>query len=138
MKSNKISFKLRNNLAELSGFVRDLAVFAESQGLSKQNILKINLCIEECITNIISHGYQDNEEHWIEITLTSEDEKFIVCIEDDGIPYNPTEAAAPDLESTLEERKVGGLGVHLMKHFIDNISYQRRSNKNVLVMTKNI
>ena len=138
MKRNKISLKLRNNLAELKGLSRHLEVFAQAQGLSKKNILKLNLCIEECFTNIISHGYQDNEEHLIEITLTSEDKKFIVCIEDDGISYDPTGIAAPDLKGPFEEKRIGGLGVHLMKHFMDNIAYQRRVNKNVLVMTKNI
>ncbi|TRZ76744.1 MAG: ATP-binding protein, partial [Deltaproteobacteria bacterium] len=121
IKRSNISFKLRNNLAELKGFVQHLEVFAQAQGLSKKNILAITLCIEECITNIISHGYQDNEEHWIEITLSCEDKKFIVCIEDDGISYNPTETAAPDLKCTFEEKKIGGLGVHLIKHFMDDI-----------------
>lgn len=138
MKSSQISFKLRNNLAELNGFCGHLEAFAQAQGLSKKNILTITLCIEECITNIISHGYQDNKEHWIEITLKSEDKKFIVCIEDDGISYNPTDTAAPDLKCTFEEKKIGGLGVHLIKHFMDNIVYRRLSNKNVLVMTKKI
>lgn len=138
MKRSNISFKLRNNPAELNGFCGHLEAFAQAQGLSKKNILTITLCIEECITNIISHGYQDNEEHWIGITLTSEDKKFIVCIEDDGISYNPTETAAPDLASPVEEKKIGGLGVHLMRHFMDDIVYQRHNNKNVLVMTKNI
>ena len=138
MKRREISFQLRNSPAELNGISRYLEVFAQSEGLSKETTLKINLCIEECFINIVSHGYQDNEEHWIEITLTREDKKFIVCIEDDGISYNPTETAAPDITCPFEEKKVGGLGVHLMKHFMDNIEYQRRSNKNILVMTKNI
>jgi len=138
MKRGNISFKLRNSPAELDGCCRQLEAFTQSLGLSKKTILTITLCIEECIANIISHGYQDNEEHWIEITLTSEERKFMVCIEDDAVPYNPIETATPDLESKLEERKIGGLGVHLMKHFMDHISYQRRGNKNVLVMTKNI
>ncbi len=138
MKRSQISFNLRNNLADLKGFVQHLEVFALSQGLSKQNVLRINLCIEECFANIVSHGYQDNEDHWIEITLTSEDKKFIVCIEDDGISYNPTSTAAPDLTSPVEQKKIGGLGVHFMRHFMDDIKYQRYNNKNVLVLTKNI
>jgi anti-sigma regulatory factor (Ser/Thr protein kinase) len=138
MKRSNISFKLRNNPAELDGCCRQLETFTQALGLSKKTILTITLCIEECVANIISHGYHDNEEHWIEITLTSEDGKFIVCIEDDGVPYNPIKTARPDLTSPIEEKKIGGLGVHLMKHFMDNISYQRRSNRNVLVMTKDI
>jgi len=51
---------------------------------------------------------------------------------------NPTKIAAPDFQCFLEERKIGGLGVYLTKHFVDAMAYQRRDNKNVLVMTKKI
>jgi serine/threonine-protein kinase RsbW len=138
MKHNKISFNIRNNLTELNSVSKQIEEFTQLQGLSKKTILEITLCIEEHVTNIITHGYQDSEEHWIGITLSRAGEKFFVSIEDDGIPYNPTEAAAPDLESTLEERKIGGLGVHLIKHYMDDMVYQRYGKRNVFVMTKNI
>ena len=138
MNSNKISFKIENKLSELNGLCRQVEAFAKKQALSPKDIFEIHLCMEEHFTNIISHGYTDSEKHFIEITLSVEDEKFMVRIEDDGIAFNPTKIAAPDFRCPLEERKIGGLGVHLTKHFMDTMAYQRRDNKNVLVMAKKI
>lgn len=138
MTSNKVSFKLENKLSELKRLCRQVEAFAKKQALSPKDIFKINLCMEEHFTNIISHGYTDRAKHFIEITLSVENEKLMVRIEDDGIPFNPTKIAAPNFQCPLEERKIGGLGVYLTKHFMDTMAYQRRDNKNVLVMTKTI
>ena len=136
MTSNKISFKIENKLSELNGLCRQVEAFAKKHQLSPKDIFEIHLCLEEHFTNIISHGYTDSETHWIEITLSVEGEKFMVHIEDDGIAFNPTKIAAPDFQCPLEERKIGGLGVYLARHYMDAITYQRCENKNVLVMTK--
>ena len=138
MTSKKISFKLENKLSELKRLCRQVEAFAKKQALSPKDIFKINLCMEEHFTNIISHGYTDSETHWIEIILSVENENFMVRIEDDGIAFNPTKIVAPDFQCPLEERKIGGLGVYLTKHFMDTMAYQRRDNKNILVMTKKI
>ena len=138
MSSDKISFKTENKLSGLRGLHRQVEAFAQSHQLSPKDIFEINLCLEEHFTNIVSHGYTDSKTHWIEITLSIENEKFIVLMEDDGIPFNPTKIPAPDFKCPLEERKVGGLGVYLARHYMDTITYQRCGNKNVLVMTKNI
>ena len=138
MNRNTISFKLENRLPELKRLCSQVEAFAKKQGLSPKDIFKIHLCMEEHFTNIISHGYMDSEAHWIEITLSVEDEKLMVRIEDDGIPFDPTQIAAPNFQCPLEERKIGGLGVYLTRHFMDTMAYQRRDNKNILIMTKKI
>ena len=138
MTVTKKSFKLRNNLSELTRLCRSLKEFCESNGLSGKDVLEINLCIEEHFTNIISHGYSDRAAHWIEISFCVEDNKFFVTIEDDGGPFNPADVPAPDLKCALEERKIGGLGVYLTKHFMDDVEYQRCDDRNVLTMIKNL
>ena len=138
MNGNRITFKLENKLSELKRLCREVEAFVINKALSPKDIFKINLCIEEHFSNIIAHGYADSETHWIEVTLSVEDEKFMVRIEDDGIAFNPTKIAAPDFQCPLEERKIGGLGVFLTRHFMDTMVYQRRDNKNILVMTKKI
>jgi len=138
MTGDKISFKLENKLFELKRLYRQTESFAKKHELNPKDIFKINLCIEEHFTNIISHGYSDSETHWIDIALEVDDENFMVRMEDDGIPFNPTKIVAPDFQCSLEERKIGGLGVFLTRHFMDTMAYQRRDNKNILVMTKKI
>ncbi|MEW6673652.1 MAG: ATP-binding protein [Thermodesulfobacteriota bacterium] len=138
MSSKKITFKLENKLSELKRLHQQLEAFAKEHQLPLKDIFEINLCLEEHFTNILSHGYADRETHWIDITLSVEQEKFIACIEDDGIPFNPTAVPAPDFKCPLEERKVGGLGVHLTRHYLDSMAYQRRGGINILMMTKKI
>lgn len=117
---------------------RQVEAFAEKHCLSPKDLFEINLCMEEHFTNIISHGFADREPHWIEITIALEDNKFTARFEDEGIPFNPTQIPAPDVKCPLEERKIGGLGVQLTRHYMETISYARRGRKNVLVMTKKI
>jgi len=138
MTGNKISFKIENKLSELKRLYRQVEAFAKRQALSPKDIFKINLCMEEHFTNIISYGYADGAKHWVEITLSVENAKLMIRIEDDGIPFNPTKIVAPNFQCPLEEREVGGLGVFLTKHFMDTMAYQRRGNKNILEMTKKI
>jgi serine/threonine-protein kinase RsbW len=138
MTGGKVSFELRNSLSELDKVRRSLEEFGESLGLSKKCIFQINLAMEEVFSNIVSYGYTDNAEHWVTVTIWHENEAMFLRIEDDGIPFNPCEVEVPDLECSLEERQIGGLGCHLMRSVMDDIVYERRGNKNVLTMKKTI
>jgi sigma-B regulation protein RsbU (phosphoserine phosphatase) len=93
---------------------------------------------DELLSNIISYAYQDDLEHDIEIKWELSGDRLTMMITDDGIPFNPFGSEAPDTSLSLEERDVGGLGVHLVKSVMDKVSYQRRIDKNVVTLTKRI
>jgi len=61
-----------------------------------------------------------------------------VEVEDDGRQFNPLELPEPDLEKKLEERPIGGLGIHLVRNLMDELEYRRTHNKNILIMKKKI
>jgi anti-sigma regulatory factor (Ser/Thr protein kinase) len=61
-----------------------------------------------------------------------------VTVEDDGVPFNPLEATEPDLDRPLEERSIGGLGIHLVKNLMDDVEYRREAGRNYLVMRKRV
>ena len=134
----KISFELKNDFCELDLLCRNLEQFGKSHGLSKKCMLDLNLALEELLVNIISHGYTDEDEHFIQITISCENGVLVLCVKDDGIPFNPVTAAAPDIKSPLEEREIGGLGIHLIKQFMDDIVYERVGNRNILTLKKRI
>jgi len=138
MAKNKVSFKLKSKLSELDTLCQHLERFGQSLGLSKKCIFEANLALDELFTNIISYGFKDNKEHTIEITISHKNNKLIFNIEDDGLPFNPTEVDIPDLECTIEECKIGGLGIHLAKNLMDEVCYQRCKKKNILTLKKNI
>ena len=138
MAKNKVSFKLKSKLSELDTLCQHVERFGQSLGLSKKCIFEANLALDELFTNIISYGFKDNKEHIIDITISHENNNLIFSIEDDGLPFNPTEASTPDLECTIEECKIGGLGIHLAKNLMDEVCYQRCEKKNILTLKKNI
>jgi serine/threonine-protein kinase RsbW len=138
MAKKKVSFRLKSNLSELDKLCQCLEQFGQSIGLSKKYIFETNLALDELFTNIISYGFNDEDEHLITFTLALENKMLILSIEDDGIPFNPTNVEEPDLECNIETCKIGGLGIHLIKNLMDEVCYQRCKNKNILTMKKNI
>ncbi|MDH3883902.1 MAG: ATP-binding protein [Desulfobacterales bacterium] len=138
MAKRKVSFKLKSNLSELDALCQNLEKFGQSMGLSKKCVFETNLALDELFTNIISYGFDDKNEHTISITIALQNDDLVVHIEDDGIPFNPTNAETPDLECSIEECRIGGLGIHLAKNLMDEVCYQRCKDKNILTLKKNI
>jgi anti-sigma regulatory factor (Ser/Thr protein kinase) len=136
MSDTRISFKLKNDLSELDILEEKLDQFCEQLGLTNRCLCEINLALEELFTNIISYGYSDDDEHWVRFTLSYRKGNIIMEIEDDGMPFNPLDAKEPDIKCPIEGRKIGGLGIHLTKKIMDEMTHHRRADKNVLIMKK--
>jgi len=107
-------------------------------GLSEDLLFNFDLCANEAVANIISYGYPENGLHKISLQLSSVDGSVSLEIRDDGIPYNPLERPPHVQPASLEEAKIGGLGVDLIQIFMDECSYVRRNGRNVLKMTAHI
>lgn len=138
MAKNKTTFKLKNKLSELDTLCQNLESFGESIGLSPKFIFETNLALDELFTNIISYGYSDKKVHTITVEISLQNNELLFRIEDDGMPFNPTEVEEPDLGCSIEECKIGGLGIHLAKNLMDEVCYQRCKNKNLLTLRKHI
>lgn len=107
-------------------------------GLSRELQFKFDLCANEAVTNIISYAYPTGGLHEISLRLEVDGDKAILTIEDDGVAFNPLEAPAHIQPRTLKEAKVGGLGIDLIKHYMDRIHYVRAENTNSLSMQINL
>jgi anti-sigma regulatory factor (Ser/Thr protein kinase) len=132
------AFELKNDLAELDRLCQNCETVGASLGLSKKLIFEMNLALDELFTNIISYAFQDNREHIIKIDIAAENRELKLRIEDDGIPFDPAMAEAPDLACKIEKCKIGGLGIHLIKNLMDEIRYERVNDTNILYLTKKI
>ncbi len=132
----QIKFELTNRLEDLDVLCEHLASFCEDCGIAKKQKFEINLAMDELFTNIINHGFQDQAEHQIQVTCNKHNEIVTITIRDDGVPFNPLEAPQPDLKCTFSDREIGGLGIHLIKAYIDQIDYRRDVDANVLTLTK--
>jgi anti-sigma regulatory factor (Ser/Thr protein kinase) len=97
-----------------------------------------NLAIEELVTNCIKYGYDDTNEHVIEIELSLSSAELVLTVTDDGHPFNPLELAEPDTTVPVEDRAVGGLGLHLLRKMSDRMEYARADGKNRLTIRKSL
>jgi sigma-B regulation protein RsbU (phosphoserine phosphatase) len=133
-----LSITIKNELAELEEVNQALAQFSELHQLPADVSMAISLALDEIITNIVEYGYQDQEEHLIDVRISLEEGQLTLVIEDDGVPFDPLDAESPDTNSSLEKRPIGGLGIHLVRNAMDEVAYNYRNEMNCLVMTKKI
>ena len=138
MGGGEISFEIRNSLSELSTLAERVEEFGESIGLSSKCLFEVCLALEEVFTNIVSYGYEDDKEHWISVTIRCAAGMLTLRLEDDGIPFDPCRAEAPDLQCSLEERRVGGMGILLAKRLTKDMMYERCGTRNILTLKKDI
>ena len=134
----KTSFKLKSVPSELDTMCRKLEKFCASLGLTKKCIFQLNLALDEIFTNIITHGFTDDVDHWIEIAISHEDGILEIRIEDTGVPFDPDMIKSPDPIHRIEDCKIGGLGIHLIKKMMDEVNYKRCGDKNIVTLRKNI
>ena len=138
MARNKTTFKLKNNISELDKLGHKLTAFGNRIGLSKKCIFQINLALDELFTNIVSYGFTDNGLQWITVDLSHDDGKIRVKMEDTGHPFDPASVEIPDPVTEIEDCKVGGLGLHLVRKIMDEVTYQRCDKKNITTLIKQI
>ena len=136
MPTEKYTLNLKNDLSELDKLHPFLEEIGQRMSVPKKCLFETNLTLEEVFSNIVSYGFSDRADHLIKITVTIGKGNLTVRVEDDGRPFNPLKAKEPELPDDVEDCKPGGLGIHLIKHFMDEIRYQRHQKRNVLTMTK--
>lgn len=97
---------------------------------------QMDVSIEEIFVNIASYAYSDNANASAEIGVEASANQITVVFEDSGIPFDPLAKADPDITLSAEERGIGGLGIFMVKKFMDDVSYQRVDDKNILTILK--
>ena len=122
-------------LESVISFVSDLCV---RNSIPPETERDLKLALDEMITNVATHAYPGSGEHRFTLQITVSSEEFVARIEDDGVEFNPTEHPIPDLDAPLEERKVGGLGIHLVRQIMTSVEYQRVAGKNVVTLRKKL
>jgi len=112
----------------------------KSVGFEVSDLRKIELASEEALVNVIKHGYKNESAGFIELSVVIHDnDKMILTIRDKGLLFNPLKQEAKvDLESPLEQRLEGGLGILMMRQYMDQINYKRDGEYNLLTMIKKI
>jgi sigma-B regulation protein RsbU (phosphoserine phosphatase) len=139
MARHSISFRMTNKENCFKCFQPKVEAFGNSYGLHPKIVFHLTLVLDELITNVISYGYADFDEHPIDVTIALQGDELTIRLEDDSEPFNILEAPEPELNLPLDQRvKPGGLGIHLVKSMVHGIHYERENGKNVLTLHKNI
>lgn len=134
-----LEISLRNELAEIPRLREKIETFLDGFGLPADVVFNICLSLDEIFTNIVSYGYDDPSRHEIDVILRHDGHTVSATVVDDGREFDPlANALPPDLESALEDRSVGGLGVFLVRTFMDDVSYSRDGERNRLVIVKKL
>ncbi len=128
---------LPNRLGGIRTIAAFLSEFAKQHGLSDKMMLPIHLSVEEVFTNIVSYAYDDEEDHEIQFTYWGDRHSITIELMDDGKPFDPLQnAPEADLDSSLEERRIGGVGIVLAKKMMSDLHYERKEGRNCLTLVK--
>jgi sigma-B regulation protein RsbU (phosphoserine phosphatase) len=125
-------FTIENDVSEIPKAYEKITEFLEGYDIDVKILYKIQVVLDEMLNNIISYGYDEKEEGIIEIKVEYTGKRLSLTIADDGKPFNPLTAEAPDTSLSLEEREIGGLGIHIVRNMVDDAIYERKIDKNVL------
>lgn len=101
----------------------------------KAKLYKVNVLIEEIVVNIVNYAFKDTKKGFIDIDIEISGDKMLFKISDNGVPFNPLKAEDPDISVSLENRKIGGLGIFFVKQISEDISYSYKNNKNNICLT---
>ena len=134
--SRSKQIQISNDLSELERLNLLVEEFGGENNFKTEEEYAIYLCLEEMVTNVISYSWPDSEEHNINVRLSVDEDAIKVEIDDDGAEFNPVEFGKPDTAASVEDRPIGGLGIHLVKQTMDDMFYQRVDNRNILILKK--
>lgn len=133
--SRKITIK--NTIEEIQTAIQVFEEFAEENKMPMATTMKVNIVLDELLSNIVKYGFPEDKQGKIDISLELfSTGKLTIVLSDKGVPFNPFSTDVPDLSMPVEERTIGGLGIHLVKELMDEYSYQRTLDLNVVSMTK--
>jgi anti-sigma regulatory factor (Ser/Thr protein kinase) len=138
VKSRHYTFELTSNLSDLKALNDHLVAFGGNIGLPDLCISEVNICLDELFTNIVLYGFNDDLEHKIKFDMKVDDNILIAIMEDDGVPFNPLKKKAVKLPENVDDAESGGLGIHITKELVDNISYERKGDLNRLTIKKSL
>lgn len=130
--------QVRNSLQDVATAVSQVATLVAQSGGDRSLQESFAIVFDELLSNIVRHAYPDDAAHVIECEIRRDDASIVATIVDDGDSFNPLEYPVPDTSAPLEERAVGGVGLHLVRRMMDDMRYERRDGRNVLTLIKSL
>lgn len=129
---------IENRIQELDKLEPFLSHFFEQKSIDMSLLPQLDLALEEAVTNVIMYAYPEGKTGTAELTVNVNNKQICSTLTDSGTPFNPLEQQEDNLDVSLEERKIGGLGIHLIKEIMSKVEYEYANGRNVLRMTYDV
>ena len=129
---------LNNDVQEvpvLSVFIEGICDDMQFDKLTKSGV---HLAIEEAVVNVMQYAYPEGTKGDVYLSVTADNDNIRFELRDSGKAFDPTAMPEVDVESHVNKHSIGGLGIHLIRHYMDSISYEHKDNQNVLTMIKKL
>lgn len=133
------TLKVRGTLNEIDPIIDYAVTAAHEAGLSEHAMQRVRLAVDEIVTNIVVHGYEEaGRSGELSISAEFDEDQLKICLEDTGMEYDPRSTPPPNLASSIEKRPLGGLGVYLALWAVDQFYYEHEHNRNrsILIVQK--
>ena len=138
---DRLELSITNDLVEIDRVNEAFEGFAEKHSIPMPIVFKVKMVFDEVLNNVISYAYEDEQDertHAIDIEIGISSTRLLIQISDDGKPFNPFGAGAPDTKLALDERELGSLGIHLVRSVMDEAGYHRKIGRNIVTLAKNL
>ncbi|MEO5894468.1 MAG: ATP-binding protein [Vicinamibacterales bacterium] len=135
---SELNVTLVNRLDEIGRLATLIEGYGATQLLSPEVVYAFNLSLDEVLTNVISYAFADAREHTINVRLSITNGQLQAEVADTGRPFNPLDVPPPNLDAPIEQRPIGGLGLHIVREMMDRLEYRRVDERNVLTLTRRI
>ena len=132
------SITLTNNIDDVPKLAEFVEIVCEAVGFDMSTSMSLNLAMEEAVVNVMNYAYPTGTIGNVNITAEANDEQLKFVISDNGKPFDPTTKSEVDTTMSVEDRPIGGLGIHLIRQIMDSINYERTGGMNVLTLRKKL
>lgn len=124
------------DLGQVAGVSAAFAEFADAHAVPAAIRRSVSVALDELLNNTIAYGFAGRRGCEVSIDVELRTDRLCVTLTDNGKPFNPLDMGAPDTAFSVEERQIGGLGIHLARRMMDDVAYHRRADRNVVSLTK--
>lgn len=130
----KQTLTLVNDVSETSRLSDWVNIMCRRYGVPEERLFNIQIAIEEAVVNVINYAYPGQQDMPVYLRAERVGEEVLFFVEDEGVPFDPTKIASPDLERPTEDCEIGGLGVFLYSELMDKVEYKYANGRNILML----
>ena len=135
--ADRLEISIANDREAMPEIAAAVAGLLEKNRLAPDTAYALELAIDELVTNAIAYGYPDGGSGKVTVEVAIESDRVMLVVRDDGIAFDPlAQAPEPPLEGAVEDRPIGGLGLHLVEAMMDEVRYERQDGENRLTCVK--